>query len=383
MDRHETEQLLERYRAGTCTATERRLVEAWFNRELSESQLDAEPDWEAVKATIWHRLRPRTSQPKRLRRLLPYAAAVVIATTVVTWVFFGDTIRRPSKTIAIQDIAPGGHRATLTLADGRTIDLSDTQTGIVVGDRITYLDGSKISEKANGAFMSLTTPKGGTYQITLPDGSTVWLNAGSTLKYPSRFDNNERVVELEGEAYFDVARNGKIADSQRRTTTALPGWPFRVVSAGQTIEVLGTEFNVSAYADEAEIKTTLVKGSVRISPFAAHSSPIIIQPGEQVIARDGNFDKIKVDVAAATAWKSGKFNFDGKSFRQVMNEVSRWYDLEVVYDGTEPGGQLVGDAYRNQNLSIVLGMLDVLEIDYKLDVSKRKLTIYGTKGGSR
>src|SRR5690606_27967693 len=197
-------------------------------------------------------------------------------------------------------------RATLTLADGRTIDLSEAQTGIVVGEDVMYNDGSEVMEhrqdnlsgtqkgslKTN--YFVLSTPKGGTYQVTLPDGSKVWLNAGSTLKYPSRFSDGERIVEMTGEAYFSVIR-----DEER---------PFRVTSNGQQVEVLGTEFNVTAYPDDRETKTTLVEGSVRVALTTGRSpvtsrSPITLKPGEQSIVRGANIEKQQVDTDEFTAWK--------------------------------------------------------------------------------
>src|SRR5690606_13352531 len=176
-----------------------------------------------------------------------------------------------------EDILPGGNRATLTLADGRTINLSEAQTGIVVGDGITYLDGTGVldnSASSVSTIMSLSTPKGGTYQITLPDGSKVWLNANSTLKYPSRFGGKERVVELEGEAYFDVSQQST-ANSRQASFV-----PFLVKTNNQTVEVLGTEFNISAYADDPVTKTTLVEGSVKVSAHAVNASTLL-KPGEQ------------------------------------------------------------------------------------------------------
>jgi len=383
--------ILARYRKGEATEQDNAFLESWYHwhgeREVPAGYTAGErlADAEA----IWRRLQRK---PRRLRRWLPYAAAVFIATTAAAWIFYGDKIHLTAKTVnqKSEDIAPGGNRATLTLADGRTIDLSEEQSGIVVADGITYPDGSLVLPHTRLAThnLRLTTPKGGTYQITLPDGSNVWLNAASTLKYPSRFDD-ERVVELEGEAYFEVRKSERPEDGkstlsrqQKNAKSEKRFRPFKVLTAGQAVEVMGTEFNISAYTGEPETKTTLVEGSVQVSLTTNHRPPVTINPGEQVVVRDSNLDKIKVDIAAATAWKSGKFNFDGKPFHQVMNEVGRWYDLEVVYEGNKPTGQLVGDAYRNQNLSIVLGMLDVLEIDYKLDVSRRKLTIIGTKGGN-
>ncbi|WP_262246903.1 FecR family protein [Parapedobacter soli] len=327
-----------------------------------------------------------SSKPYSIRRMLPYAAAAVLLVAgTVSWMMLRDDVISVENTVyteMVNDIAPGGNRAMLKLADGRVITLDEIQRGIVVDDdEILYDDGTSLLslspsdadvERLAVPLLELSTPMGGTYYVELPDGTQVWLNAATTLRYPAKFGLTERIVEVEGEAYFQVSH-----DANR---------PFKVNSSGQLIEVLGTEFNVTAYPDEAGVKTTLVEGRVKIQAApeqgaSASTDFITLVPGEQSFVDNGNLVKSLVDVSAVTAWKSGKFHFDGKSFQQVMNEVSRWYDLDIVYPGGVPSGQLVGDAYRSQNLSVVLKMLDVLEVNYELSVADKKLTIYDKKGG--
>lgn len=329
------------------------------------------------------------------RRWLPYAAAVVLVVLVGVWIYVGNEIadRRPANgqgkpnAAHVVDIQPGSNRATLTLADGSTVDLSEAQSGIIAGDKITYLDGSTVfgeqvnkstreqghdglrtEESASQAHkftgsLQLTTPKGGTYQITLPDGSKVWLNAGTTLKYPSRFSSEERVVELSGEAYFEVAK--------------AQNWPFRVVGKNQVVDVLGTAFNITAYPDETETTTTLVEGRVKVVVDGITAS--ILNPGDQSTLRKDGIAIKAVDVSSAVAWRNGRFAFDNKTFSQIMNELARWYNLDIVYKNGIPQEELVGDAFRNQNLGLVLRVLDAVEIDYRLDVANRKLIISGKK----
>lgn len=402
--------LLARYLDGECSETElRRLYEQFGHPEndgaLAEAiraymtqyvsaHADSSSLADEVADNVFQRVMKAT-KPERRLRWLPYAAAVILVSAVIGY-FVVDRQRPSADNLAMTEISPGGNRAILTLADGRTIDLNAEQVGIVVADEITYLDGSAVftrepesrTPETSGAeslsptryskLLTLTTPKGGTYSITLPDGSRVWLNAASTLKYPSRFSGDAREVILEGEAFFEVKEQWISEQGNQEGKLRLR--PFKVLTAGQTIEVLGTEFNVSAYADDPETLTTLVEGKVKVSNLASHVSNLL-SPGQQAVTRGTTIDVLDVDTEPYTSWKSGKFSFDGKPFAQVMDEVSRWYDLEVVYMGSKPSGRLVGDAYRNQNLSIVLGMLDVLEINYKLDVPERKLTIYHTKGG--
>ncbi len=343
------------------------------------------------------------AKTRHLPKWLPYAAAVLIALGG-TWFFFGhEVIDRLSadRRVTAEDIAPGTNRATLTLADGRTIDLDEGQTGIVVGaEDITYQDGSALGLPPSGAvgvgandyspdvsgsaqsvnMLSLTTPKGGTYQITLPDGSRVWLNAGSTLKYPSRFSGEERIVELTGEAFFEIRpQAGKVGANKYS--------PFNVQTASQTVHVLGTQFNISAYADEASTKTTLVTGRVRVAisppgepvPTGREGRGVTeeLKPGEQSITRarlpgqGADIQVHSVDVTAYTAWKSGKFIFTGKPFTAVMAELARWYDLEVVYDGPVPEIAFFGGIHRNNNLSAVLKVLESAQVRYTVQSGNR------------
>lgn len=401
--------LLARYLDGECSETElRRLYEHFGHPENDGALVEAIRLYMTQHVTTYdeefsladeiadrafHRVMKATKPKKRLR-WLRYAAAVILLSSVIGY-FVIDRHMPPVDNFATTEISPGSNRAILTLADGRKIDLSSGQAGIVVADDITYLDGTtvfshtsegRMSESSvaerhlptiDSRLLTLTTPKGGTYSITLPDGSRAWLNAASTLKYPSRFSEDAREIILEGEAYFEV-KEERIAEQGSQQGRRFR--PFKVRTAGQTIEVLGTEFNVSAYADDSEIQTTLVEGKVKVS-IAESNVSNILYPGQQAVMQGTAIDVREVDTEPYTSWKSGKFSFDGKPFVKVMDEVSRWYDLEVVYVGGKPNGQLVGDAYRNQNLSIVLGMLDVLEINYKLDIPERKLTIYYTEGG--
>lgn len=374
------------------------MLEAFFNRDLADSPT-------AVDATRIEkantRLRPyletymRQSDTivvaptvgRRLRRWLPYAAAVIIA-LAVTRFFFGDEIsNRQPKIVHVGDIAPGGNRATLTLVDGRTIDLSEAQAGIVVGDELVYNDGSAVlangqQPTANGQpengmesqglsvsrLMSLTTPKGGTYQITLPDGTAVWLNAASTLKYPSHFTDDERVVELEGEAYFDVSEREKATTDGRVLRV-----PFKVISNGQQVEVLGTQFNISAYPDEPVVRTTLVEGSVQVALVTDHQPPTTLTPGQQAITRGAQLEVRDVDVALFTAWKAGDFRFHGTPLVEVLHQLERWYDVEVDYSRI-PNEKIHGAIRRDKPLSSILETIEKTSgLTFRLN--ERRLTL--------
>ena len=325
---------------------------AWFSRYAANEAHGLDELREAyVLESYWRR--------KRWRRWLPYAAAAFLLSTTLVW-YFSDNfaeMRKPKMALTSdEDIAPGGNRATLTLADGRKIDLSEMQSGIVIGNGgILYEKGTEelVDLEVDDIIpLVLSTPKGGTYQITLADGTKVWLNAASTLQYPSRFDDRERVVQLQGEAYFSVTN-----DTDK---------PFRVVSHAQQIEVLGTEFNVAAYADDAEVKTTLVEGSVALQ-INASGERVFLAPNEQSVLRGATIRKQQVNVGPYIAWKDGNFYFHNTPLSEMMTQMSRWYDIDVVYEKEIPNEMFNGTLSRNVSLRTVLDLLRISEVKYRIE----------------
>lgn len=368
MDKERAAYLLNRYHSGACTPEEHAEFALLLHHprfEALRNELldghwprEADGDWQqATPAGYWSVLAaikavPRGIRPRSLRRWLPYVAAAVAVLVAVGWLLLGDLRQQPSETgLAVTEILPGGNRATLTLADGRSIDLDEVQAGIRVdADDITYADGASLGLPPSEELV-LTTPRGGTYQVTLSDGSNVWLNANSTLKYPSRFQGDERVVELTGEAYFDVEKGEA---------------PFRVLSKGQTVEVLGTQFNISAYADEPETKTTLVEGKVRLRAGDTDASVSLV-PGEQGTLTASSLTKQHVDVQQYTAWKDGYFAFNNTPIDAVMKQLGRWYDIEVRYEGTIPTDRFDGEISRELTLQQVLNGLATTQINYRVE----------------
>jgi len=200
-------------------------------------------------------------------------------------------------------------------------------------------------------YNTATTPRGGQYQFILSDGTKVWLNSASSIKYPVQFIGNERKVELTGEAYFEVVHNAKM--------------PFRVVSNGQTVEDLGTHFNINAYNDENVIKTTLLEGSVKVSSAAGNNT---IKPGQQAVLNNGNISVINdADLDAAVAWKNGFFYFDDNNIQEVMRQLARWYDVDIKCEGELPSRQFSGEISRNVKASQILDILSFKKIHYKID----------------
>jgi len=219
--------------------------------------------------------------------------------------------------------------------------------------------------------MQISTPRGGQYQVTLPDGINVWMNADSKLKYPNQFAEDKRVVYLEGEAYFEV--NEQLLKNTSHNLSLPQKKPFIVTTNGQDVKVLGTKFNINTH-DDKFTKTTLASGHVQV--ITNRNNVIDLFPNQQAINKNGNLNKIKVDVSQVLAWRYGKFSFDNKPFDVIMNELARWYDIEVIYNNEIPKIELIGDAYRDQNISLILRILDISKVNYKMDNNKRKLLIY-------
>ncbi|HEY0176147.1 MAG TPA: FecR domain-containing protein, partial [Pedobacter sp.] len=266
---------------------------------------------------------------------------------------------------------PGGNKAVLTLADGSKISLTDAvngalaeQAGITVNktkDGQLIYTVSKIRPGTDSAaYNTIETPKGGQYQVILPDGTSVWLNAASSLRYPAFFTGNERKVQLEGEAYFEVAKN--------------PAMPFRIVSKGQVAEVLGTHFNINSYQDEPGIKTTLLEGSVRVLNSRSHTA-VLLKPGQQSnTAIDGTTTLRNVNPEQYVAWKSGKFIFADANIESIMRQVSRWYNVEIEYKGDISKEKFGGRASRFTNVSELLEILELTD-QVHFDIHGRRIIV--------
>lgn len=279
-----------------------------------------------------------------------------------------------------QDVAPGGNRAVLTLADGRIIPLDSLANGQLATQQtvtITKLADGQLQYRVNGTagadetmFNTISVPRGGEYTLTLEDGTRVWLNSSSTLRYPVRFTGKERMVTVSGEAYFDVAKVESAAGKK----------PFIVEVAKANglagrVEVLGTEFNINAYEDEATVQTTLVEGTVRMFT-PAQTAGVTLQPGQQAAVRTGT-DKITVsnaDVDAVIAWKNGLFQFNRADIQTIMRQIARWYDVEVVIEGDLPARRFVGKVPRNNNVSEVLQILELSNIHFR--IVGKKIYVY-------
>ncbi len=377
MANQEAEILYKKYLAGTCTEEERALVEHWYVNEADKRQNDhLDIDDAEVKAVMWAELEAQSyskSSGRIVRSWYPYAAALVMALGMGLFYYKKMPATEVIPQLVSDVIEPGKHRATLTLANGKKIILSDVangelarQAGAVIrksADGQLVYDLQQSEAKANSAINSaestniLTTTRGEEYQVILPDGSKVWLNAASTLHFPAAFNGSERSVELIGEAYFEIAK-----DTKR---------PFIVKSRQLKVEVLGTHFNVMSYKDEEVIKTTLLEGAVQVS---LSNNYRVLKPGQQAIVSTTNQIAVReTDTEAAVAWKNGYFKFDKQDIRFIMRQLARWYDIDVVYEGVIPSDLFVGKIRRRENIKEVLKIFELSQIRYQ--IKGRKIII--------
>ncbi len=288
------------------------------------------------------------------------AAACLLAVVAGIYLFKQQHAGQVKQPVATTQPAPlplvaGGNKAVLTLADGSKIMLDSAANGTLAKQGATALvktaGGILAYRQIQGAtpatsplYNKMETPRGGVYQLILPDGTTVWLNSASSIRYPSVFTGTYRQVEISGEAYFQVAKN----ETQ----------PFIVSTAGMQVQVLGTEFNLMAYTDEDAIKTTLVNGAVKL---VKNNSSRVIKPGEQGSLENGHQDFVvsHADLKSALAWKQGYFRFDGAKITAIMRQVARWYDVEIVYEGKIPEEEFYGFIPKKENASEILEALQL------------------------
>lgn len=317
--------------------TDPAVTEEWL-QEMDT--INSEKELQRIKKGLL--FRPTASPAKQKRRILLYwtVAAAVLAAGIFTWYRYMKGNGQTDEPIAMRDsIHPGGNYAVLTLADGRKVNLSEMQNGLIDSssgsDVLKTGEGQLSYENPEGkmiAYHTLSTPVGGQYKVQLPDGSRVWLNSSSVLRYPVAFTGKERIVELKGEGYFEVNA------SARPSTNGGAGVmvPFIVqLNDHAAVEVKGTVFNINAYAEEPFIATTLVEGKVRAGDLRAGGEYKDLVPGQQ--AQTGQFGETDVvsgvHTDVVTAWVKGQFKFRDAPIEEIMQQVSRWYGAEVVYEG--------------------------------------------------
>ncbi|WEK18463.1 MAG: FecR domain-containing protein [Candidatus Pedobacter colombiensis] len=362
MEEKKAQALFQKYAAGNCTEAEKALLESWYLQHSPDAYPDMSieerlEDKQQILAAL-----QQTIAPAKRNMLWPKMAGVaavifaLISFGLYTYLAKNKSIQH-GTTIAKADVQPGGNKAVLTLANGQTINLSSDKKGIVIkAGELAYNDGTQIKTNELNAEIiernTITTPVGGQYQIILQDGTKVWLNAASSLSYPTRFAGKERKVEITGEAYFEVAHNKAM--------------PFKVMSKGQTIEVLGTHFNVMAYENEHAITTTLLEGSVKVSNNTASK---YLTPGQQAQVTGQHIAIADhIDLEEVISWKNGYFKFN-EDIKGIMNKIARWYDIDVVYKpGVDLNQTFSGEVSKSRNVSVLLKVMELTgNVNFKIE----------------
>lgn len=375
MDRFKTrfDYLLHGYANKTLSVTEQEeflhLLEDHWNQLQSDKEVK-QVDWEGMLNEIISSQNPRQVKKVHILRnnWLRYAAAILLFIAIggYWWTINPKTKSSsnvPLTSVEKMDLPPGGNKAILTLADGSTIILDSAANG-----KLAQQGAVQILKKVNGeleyqtlgdnqkgnkevSYNTMSTPIGGQYKLQLPDGSRVWLNAVSSITYPTSFIGKERIVNITGEVYFEVAKNKNM--------------PFKVqVNGAKEIEVLGTHFNVNAYSEESGPKTTLLEGSVKIANR-------VLKPGEAY----SNGIVEKADTIRAVAWKNGLFDFNNLPLKKLLPEIARWYNVEVVYEKNIPEIKLWGKMGRDLNLSQVLTGLREMDVHCRLENGRRLIIL--------
>lgn len=373
-------ELIEKYLTDSLTEGEAALFHAMLEEAANQAVLAAMLDemlysgdlhatqQDVLRELSFHRIsgsiaaRNRPAVIKKIRGWKWAAAIFVVALSVSIYYLTHNSGQSPT----IQMNIPAGHQgAVLTLADGSHVSLDTLQNAVVA------LQGGATAKVVNGMltyegstdqllYNTMSTPKGRKYPVTLPDGTVVWLNSSSSIRYPMTFQGPYREVTVTGEAYFEVTKNARM--------------PFRVdVNGKAVIDVLGTHFNVSAYINEGSINTTLLEGRVKVS---RDQTGVILKPGQQaqILAPTAAITVLDtVNIDNVMAWKNGYFVFEGRRFDEIMRQLERWYDIEVVFEGKVPDKRLWGEMTMDVPLSGVLKYLDGLGIRYQQ--AGRKLII--------
>jgi transmembrane sensor len=353
-------------------------------KTLVLAQLERAVAGEQVSSELMSRMEARlpailAGQEKAspIRRIpwLRYSSVAAVLLLVGAGIYLVARHPQQEKPAVVQvpvknDVAPGKQGAILTLADGRTVVLDSLGNGVVAtqGGAKVLLNNGRLAYNTESAgatevaYNTVTTPKGRQFQVSLPDGTKVWLNAASSLRYPTVFAGPERKVEVTGEAYFEVSPQLS-KDGDRM--------PFLVKINEQTeVQVLGTHFNINAYKDEATINTTLLEGSVRI---VNGGEKAVLRPGQQ--AQTGESARIKIvadaNVEKVMAWKNGVFDFQDATLEEVMRQLQRWYDIDVVYEKGVPKLEFIGKMGRDLSLAEVLGGLQLSKVHFRLEAGRR------------
>lgn len=379
MNRSQLKKLINNYLRGTASQKEITELERWyasFDKREGLTDLLNEEQKKQLESRLLHslntaidvRLHSLDKNKTRIRKINPrnwFILAAALLIFLSFGLYFYPRLNLETGTAQVsQLIRPGGNKAVLTLYDGSEILLDTVKPGLLVdqgnitirknkdGQVVYQVHGEAGADRKSSetAYNTISTPRGGQFQIELPDGTKVWLNAASSLKFPAFFSSAERIVELKGEAYFEVAK------SRKR--------PFKVMADGSSVEVLGTHFNVMAYEDESSTNTTLLEGSVRIVKGDQNR---MLVPGQEAKV-SGEISVSNVDAKQAIAWKEGYFLFDNESIESIMRKISRWYNVDIEYKGNNRYKKFGGTISKFENIDQVLKIIELTGvINFKME----------------
>lgn len=388
MTKLDAKQLLIKHLSGECTEEEQALLAQWHLNSTADRDAEiagfdlSEQERQDDLDEIWARLEPEEEKvqlveeqiqqveekraPRILWPVIGVAAGIAIALTAGLLFYNSKSDQDPNllaNAAGQEQIPAGGNNAVLTLDNGRQISLSDAKKGTLATESGISIsktkEGQLVYHLANinkpNTYNTISTPNGGQYQVVLPDGTKVWLNAASSLRFPLTFNQlSQRKVELKGEAYFEVAK--QLNKGERV--------PFVVQTDQQQVEVLGTHFNINAYKDEPSLKTTLMEGSVKVTN---QKNAVVLKPGEQATGTNHQLLLAKVDAEEVISWKNGFFRFNNTDLKTIMRQASRWYNVDVVYEGNIPPLLITGEVSRQVDASAFLEMLRYLNVKFKIE----------------
>lgn len=353
-----------------------------FKASLQNNTLPELSGWSSrVRTELLKNINTRKAIPFYKKPLFRVAVVLLLFLSAGGYFYFRNSPKTTNDHVASERkgevILPGGDKATLTLSDGSVIELNEAANGEVSTQgnvKVIKTDG-KIhynhleADSREIAYNTVTTPRGGQYIVELSDGSKVWLNAASSLRFPVSFSGASRNVELTGEGYFEIAQS-KSADGTKQ--------PFYVTinttsGKGGSVEVLGTHFNIMAYDDEGEINTTLLEGAVKVNTTR---NAILLKPGQQVQVNKATHQAevlTNIDMESVMAWKNGEFRFDNKDVKSIMKQIGRWYDVNIIYNDNIPEIELSGKIARKNDIG---QLLEILEATHKVQFSIKEKNVF-------
>ncbi len=379
MEKTDANQLLAKYQSGICTDEEKAQLMNWFHQVGDGQEVGlSDEELEQVERNIWLNVQQHTMHKIIKWRRMAAAAAMLLMTLSISFYLYTHQNNQIILTHlkSADEILAGHNKAILTLSNGEKINLDEAANGVLSqqkGIKISKLADGQLSYSIDNAGVGQTdmntieTQFGGQYQVILPDGTKVWLNAKSSLKYPVQFTGKERKVTLSGEGYFEVAKDKDM--------------PFKVITHNQGItqvtEVLGTRFNINAYQDHTDIKTTLLEGSVKVNRISANhrlNQSKMLKPGQQCLIDQVSMLVQEADIESTVAWKNGYFVFSNEPIIDAMTSISRWYNMEVEYTGYFDDITIVGNISRKHTLHQTLHLLE-LTGNFKFKIQGRRIVV--------